>query len=233
MWSEIKASLQNAIFYPVLAFSLLAIYSIFILRERKWNCSGPTNDKILSIVEGLQMRGVYNSADLKGASKHFLYSLEVLPGGRVRRQISNLSWRPFFVTLYAFPGSEYDLPDEELLKYAERYVVRNPETDQKIDSGYGFGCGTGLILSLIRPYESFVDTVDRVDILPFLFPHELKKLIGRKKAEEERDGESNENDVLTFQLYLPVSDYFTGASHRVFSSEMVTSRREIIDLFKD
>jgi hypothetical protein len=247
MWSQLKGARRNVILFPLVIFIGLIVYSVFILRGRCCGFNDGTDDLLLQVLTRCS-HADHENPDYNKPSKHLSYTLTELTDGHYERKITNLSWRPFLVTMYEFEDWRYNLPDEMLLRYASRYVVRNNRTDLEIDSGIGFDCGSGLGMTLIRPWETFVDTVGFEEITPDVYlRHQLRflksgyahdLLTGTQIGDplqgklDQYDGASLltmvPDDALEVRLYLPVADYFTGEPARVYADGFTVRRWELL-----
>lgn len=247
MWSQLKGALRNVILFPTVILTVLIIYSIFIMRGRTWIFPEDTDDPLLCIVNRLNPPEKL-AFDFLKLSDHLTFQLTKLPDERYERKITNQSWRPFLVMMYEFENWRYTLPDEMLLRYASRYVIRNTRTELDIDSGIGFGCGSGLGMTLIRPWESFVDTITFKELMPrvflrdqlaFLesgraFDHLTGTFIGNPLGERDQYDEASllamvPDDELEIRLYLPVTDYFSGEPARVYANGFTVGRWEMLE----
>jgi hypothetical protein len=71
---------------------------------------------------------------------------------------------------------------------------------RKIDSGFGFSCGSGLGHSLIRPFEVFTDTISGEDLLRRVSVYSFVN----------QDKEDMIVDKLTQKTYGPFADLDRG-----------------------
>lgn len=243
MKQQLIGALRNITIIPIVILLGLSIYSIFLLRGRDVLCEGPV-DPLWRIVSKIDT----TKYDSTQPSEHLAYTLTELINSRYERKISNRSWRPFLVTMYEFKDWRYSLPDEKLLRYASRYVVRNKRTDLKIDSGIGFDCGSGLGMTLIRPWETFVDTVGLEELMPRVFFRNQLAFLESGKAFDHLTGTAIgdpqgdlaqydaaslmtmvPDDELEMRLYLPVIDYFNGKLARVYANGLSVGRWKLLE----
>jgi len=248
MFTEIKNTVGRLIIASLLVVVPLIVYSLFILRGRDVYHFAGAGDSLWHAVEFIRPY-LGNAIGNEEESTPFSYSLREISEVMIERKITNHSWRPFLVTMYQFKGWKYSLPDKKLLHYASRYVIHNQRTDLVVDSGTGFSCGTGLGLVLIRPQETFIDTIPVENLIPYLpirnqfvFPDDGGRVYDRLTGKFIGDRmvgfdqyEANllhklvPNDDLDIRLYLPVTDYFSGKRSKVFSTEIPISRWEVLE----
>jgi len=247
MKEQLFGLLRNVVVYSVILALGLVVYSVFFLRGRCCAFAEETDDLTLQLLTRYN-HTPQTAYDYASPSPHLVYSLTELADARYERRITNESWRPFLVTIYEFKEWQYELPDEMLLRYAGRYVIKNQRTDLKIDSGFGFNCGSGLGMTLIRPWERFVDTVDFKGLMPFVsigdqlaFPDDnfaFDRLTGTRIGDPSRERSQYKetslpamlpNDALEVRLYLPVMDYFTGEPARVYANGFLIGRWEMLE----
>lgn len=248
MLTEIKNTVGRLTIASLLIIASLIIYSVFILRGRGEYSSYGGFDPLEGIVKSVRpyINGVPTGSE--EASTDLVYSLNKIPEGRVERKITNHSWRPFLVTMHEFKGWKYTLPDEFLLNYATRYMIRNPRTELEVDSGIGFDCGTGLGMTLIRPGETFLDTVEFEKLMPWgslryqltfqesgrAFDRLTGAFIGDPLEKRDQYDEASlltmvPDDELEVCLFLPVTDYFSGEPARVYANEFTVGRWELLE----
>ena len=249
MLTEIKNTIGRLFIASLLLGAALIVYCLFILRGREADHFRCADDPLWNIVRFMRSNVGSKSARKDNlASTNLTYSLRELSGGRIERKIINHSWRPFLVTMYEFKNWKYALPDKKLLHYASRYIIKNQRTGLTVDSGARFGCGTGLGNNLIRPRETFTDTIGTENLIPYLSLRDQLKFSDDETVYDRLTGEfigdplagKNQydayslyklvpDDELEVRLYLPVTDYFNGKREKVLSKGISISRWEALE----
>jgi hypothetical protein len=112
---------------------------------------------------------------------NFKYRISQLPPDKYIVELENTSIEPYLFWLYEYPDWGNSLMDSIVIKYARRFKIYSKGEIISNKSLAQFDCGSGLGVSIIRPYECFRDTLTSKELFGMISFRSFLKVLPDNK----------------------------------------------------
>lgn len=172
------------------------------------------------------------------------YQIEQIRPGVFQFRITNRSFFPKFIWLYRNHERLYTLTDTMLFRCADRVKFNYPY--KMSTESYGFGCGTGLGVASINPFETFITEKGYEDLAGYysfysnlairqgnvfydpLYGQELAIMNEDQELEWCNTPHLTNADSVELQFFLPVHSIFTGKRHDIYSNPVKVAYLDLL-----
>jgi hypothetical protein len=170
-------------------------------------------------------------------NENFKYRISQLPPDKYIVELENTSIEPYLFWLYEYPNWGNSLMDSIVIKYARRFKIYSKGGIISNKSFAQFDCGSGLGVSIIRPYEYFRDTLTSKELFGMVNFRSFFKVLPDNKYLNKITGSIIEDknisldslsvnfqdlssDSLDIEFILPVISYMNYKHSIVVSNKM-------------